>query len=638
MFSRNITSDSNTISDFDYKITLAGNPNVGKSTIFNQLTGLKQHTGNWTGKTVECSSGSYIYNDKKFKVTDLPGTYSINAFSEEERLAKEFLMKEETDCIVIVADSNILERNLVLALQILSFKSKAVLCLNLSDEADKNGIHIDVDELSLNLGIPVVCTSAVKRNSLKQLKETVFDVCSGKIKCFRVNRNFENINIFDEDNRENNTFALANLSKEICSKVISKNKKSQVVSRNRKLDKILTSKITGIPIMLLLFGLLFWITAVGANYPSEWLSSLFALLKENLYTLFEYFKMPEFFTGLIIDGVYTTLTWVVSVMLPPMAIFFPLFSIIEDSGYLPRIAFNLDRFFSKFGAHGKQSLTMAMGIGCNACGVTGCRIIESPQEKKIAFLTNNFMPCNGRIPMLIALIIMFFAGSGFGFFSSVKVAVILLSIIVMCVIMTLAVSKILSMTVAKGESSSFVLELPPYRKPQIIKTIIRSILDRTVFVLARAIAVAAPAGAIIWLVANIYIGDKSVLAYCTEFFDPFGRLIGVDGVIIMAFILGFPANETVIPIIIMSYMSGGTLVEYSSYEQLLNLFTLNGWNVITAVCTAILCVLHYPCSTTCITIYKETKSLKLTLLSMAIPTLIGIVLCFITANAMRIFI
>lgn len=638
MFSRNITSVSNTISDFDYKITLAGNPNVGKSTIFNQLTGLKQHTGNWTGKTVECSSGSYIYNDKKFKVTDLPGTYSINAFSEEERLAKEFLMKEETDCIVIVADSNILERNLVLALQILSFKSKAVLCLNLSDEADKNGIHIDVDELSLNLGIPVVCTSAVKRNSLKQLKETVFDVCSGKIKCFRVNRNFENINIFDEDNRENNTFALANLSKEICSKVISKNKKSQVVSRNRKLDKILTSKITGIPIMLLLFGLLFWITAVGANYPSEWLSSLFAVFKENLYTLFEYFKMPEFFTGLIIDGVYTTLTWVVSVMLPPMAIFFPLFSIIEDSGYLPRIAFNLDRFFSKFGAHGKQSLTMAMGIGCNACGVTGCRIIESPQEKKIAILTNNFMPCNGRIPMLIALIIMFFAGSGFGFFSSVKVAVILLSIIVMCVIMTLAVSKILSMTVAKGESSSFVLELPPYRKPQIIKTIIRSILDRTVFVLARAIAVAAPAGAIIWLVANIYIGDKSVLAYCTEFFDPFGRLIGVDGVIIMAFILGFPANETVIPIIIMSYMSGGTLVEYSSYEQLLNLFTLNGWNVITAVCTAILCVLHYPCSTTCITIYKETKSLKLTLLSMAIPTLIGIVLCFITANAMRIFI
>lgn len=638
MFSRNITSDSNTISDFDYKITLAGNPNVGKSTIFNQLTGLKQHTGNWTGKTVECSSGSYIYNDKKFKVTDLPGTYSINAFSEEERLAKEFLLKEETDCIVIVADSNILERNLVLALQILSFKSKAVLCLNLSDEADKNGIHIDVDELSLNLGIPVVCTSAVKRNSLKQLKETVFDVCSGKIKCFRVNRNFENINIFDEDNRENNTFALANLSKEICSKVISKNKKSQVVSRNRKLDKILTSKITGIPIMLLLFGLLFWITAVGANYPSEWLSSLFALLKENLYTLFEYFKMPEFFTGLIIDGVYTTLTWVVSVMLPPMAIFFPLFSIIEDSGYLPRIAFNLDRFFSKFGAHGKQSLTMAMGIGCNACGVTGCRIIESPQEKKIAFLTNNFMPCNGRIPMLIALIIMFFAGSGFGFLSSLKIAAILLSIIVMCVIMTLAVSKILSMTVAKGESSSFVLELPPYRKPQIIKTIIRSILDRTVFVLARAIAVAAPAGAIIWLVANIYIGDKSVLAYCTEFFDPFGRLIGVDGVIIMAFILGFPANETVIPIIIMSYMSGGTLVEYSSYEQLLNLFTLNGWNVITAVCTAILCVLHYPCSTTCITIYKETKSIKQTLLAMAIPTQIGIVLCFITANAMRIFI
>lgn len=324
-------------------------------------------------------------------------------------------------------------------------------------------------------------------------------------------------------------------------------------------------------------------------------------------------------------------------MLPPMAIFFPLFSIIEDSGYLPRIAFNLDKFFSRCGAHGKQSLTMAMGIGCNACGVTGCRIIESPQERLIAILTNNFMPCNGRFPTLIAIIMMFFAGSTFGFAASLQVAVILLGIIVLCVLATLCVSKVLSVTVAKGVPSGFALELPPYRKPQIIKTIVRSFLDRTLFVLGRAVIVAAPAGAIIWLTANIFIGEYSVLQYCTQFFEPFGQLIGLDGVIVMAFILGFPANETVIPIIIMSYMATGSMVEYSSYEQLLQLFTANGWTVITAVCTMIMCIMHFPCSTTCLTIKKETGSLKWTLVSMLIPTIIGIILCFATANIMRLF-
>ncbi len=321
-----------------------------------------------------------------------------------------------------------------------------------------------------------------------------------------------------------------------------------------------------------------------------------------------------------------------------MAIFFPLFSIIEDSGYLPRIAFNLDKFFAKCGAHGKQSLTMAMGIGCNACGVTGCRIIESPQERLIAILTNNFMPCNGRFPTLIAIIMMFFAGSAFGIVSSIEVAAILLGIIVLCVLFTLLISKLLSLTIAKGEPSGFALELPPYRKPQILKTIVRSMLDRTLFVLGRAVIVAAPAGAVIWLTANIYIGNASILSYCTDFLDPFGQLIGLDGVIVMAFILGFPANETVIPIIIMSYMASGTLVDYTSYEQLLELFSANGWTVITAVCTMIMCVMHFPCSTTCLTIKKETGSLKWTLVSALLPTLIGIILCLITANIMRIFI
>lgn len=640
MFARNssvIEKSEKTAVKADFRVALAGNPNVGKSTIFNALTGLNQHTGNWTGKTVECSSGTAKIKDKTFLFTDLPGTYSMIDFSEEETVTREFLANEKSDCVVIVTDANVIERNLSFALQVLSLQINAVLCLNLCDEAEKNGIIIDIDELSLNLGIPVICTCATRKGGINELKDTIYDICTGKRKCFRVERNYTNIDVLNTENHKQNTEILADKSKEICKQTVSCRNKT-MNKRSRKADKILTSKTIGIPLMLLLFGLLFWITAVGANYPSEWLSVFFDFLKGELYALFELLSIPEFFTGILIDGVYTTLTWVVSVMLPPMAIFFPLFSIIEDSGYLPRIAFNLDKFFAKCGAHGKQSLTMAMGIGCNACGVTGCRIIESPQERLIAILTNNFMPCNGRFPTLIAIIMMFFAGSAFGIASSIEVAAILLGIIVLCVLFTLLISKILSLTIAKGEPSGFALELPPYRKPQILKTIVRSMLDRTLFVLGRAVIVAAPAGAIIWFTANIYIGNASILSYCTDFLDPFGQLIGLDGVIVMAFILGFPANETVVPIIIMSYMASGTLVDYTSYEQLLELFSANGWTVITAVCTMIMCVMHFPCSTTCLTIKKETGSLKWTLVSVLLPTVMGIILCFVTANIMRIFI
>ncbi len=622
--------------EYDYNIMLAGNPNVGKSTVFNALTGLKQHTGNWTGKTVESAFGTSKIKDKRFKTVDLPGSYSMLSFSKEEDVTRNFLENGNADCVIIVIDSNVIERNLSFALQVLSLQQKAVLCLNLCDEAEKNGVCINKDELSLRLGIPVVCTCANKNRGIKELKNTIYDVCTEKIKCHRISRYYENIDVTDSEKHIENSKILTELSKEICSQCV-KEFSNDLNTKTQKIDRILTSKATGIPIMLLLFGLLFWITAVGANYPSEWLSRLFEIIKDELYNLFDLLSVPAFISGLLIDGVYTTLTWVVSVMLPPMAIFFPLFSIIEDSGYLPRIAFNLDKFFSKFGAHGKQSLTMAMGIGCNACGVTGCRIIESPQERLIAVLTNNFMPCNGRFPMLIAIIMMFFAGSTFGIISSLTVTAILLSVIVLCVIVTLAVSKLLSVTVAKGEPSGFALELPPYRKPQIFKTIVRSLLDRTLFVLGRAVAVAAPAGAIIWLTANVYIGDSSILSYCTEFLDPFGKFIGLDGVIIMAFILGFPANETVIPIVIMSYMASGTMVEYTSYEQLLQLFTANGWTVVTAVCMMIMCIMHFPCSTTCLTIKKETGSLKWTLASMLIPTALGILLCAVTANIMRLF-
>lgn len=640
MFARNsmVTAHKNTdISNADYRVTLTGNPNVGKSTIFNALTGLKQHTGNWTGKTVECFSGESKINDKSFEITDLPGTYSMISFSEEESVAKEFLANTKSDCVVIVIDSNIIERNLSFALQVLSLQRNAVLCLNLCDEAEKNGICIDTDELSLNLGIPVVCTCATKKKGLNELKHIIYDVCCGNIKCFKIERLFRDIDVLNNENYKKTSEQLSKLSEEICIRCVNYNCNAPINERAKKLDKILTSKATGIPIMLLLFGLLFWITAVGANYPSEWLSMLFDSVKSELYILFDLLSVPIFIKGLLIDGVYTTLTWVIAVMLPPMAIFFPLFSLIEDSGYLPRIAFNLDKFFSKCGAHGKQSLTMAMGIGCNACGVTGCRIIESPQERLVAILTNNFMPCNGRFPTLIAIIMMFFAGSTFGFASSLKVAGILLIIIVLCVLVTLAISKLLSVTVAKGEPSGFALELPPYRKPQIFKTIVRSLLDRTLFVLGRAIVVSAPAGAIIWLTANIYINDISILSYCTQFLDPFGKFLGLDGVIIMAFVLGFPANETVVPIIIMSYMASGTLTDFTSYEQLYEIFSANGWTAVTAVCMMIMCIMHFPCSTTCLTIKKETGNLKWTLFSMVFPTLIGIIFCMITANIMRIF-
>ncbi|WP_405355407.1 ferrous iron transporter B, partial [Ruminococcus sp.] len=561
--SRKTEASNTTCKNTDFKVVLAGNPNVGKSTIFNALTGMKQHTGNWTGKTVEYAKGCTEINGKSFSIIDLPGTYSMISFSPEEDVSRQFLVRDDIDCTVIVIDSSVLERNLSFTLQVLSVTKKAVLCLNLSDECCKKGFVIDEDELSLNLGIPVISTNATKKSDIVKIREKIYDVCTEKIKCFRVSRLYENIDIFDVSKHKENTEILSTRAKEICSHCIKKCGEN-ISNKTKKLDSILTSKITGIPIMIILLALLFWITAVGANYPSQLLSSLFDYLKNGLVWIFDFFNSPDFIKGLFIDGIYTTLCWVVAVMLPPMAIFFPLFALIEDFGYLPRIAFNLDKFFSKCGAHGKQGLTMAMGIGCNACGVTGCRIIESPKERLIATVTNNFMPCNGRFPMLIALITIFFSGSACVLTGSLSVALILVLLILFAVAVTMLVSKILSKTLLKGERSAFALELPPYRKPQIIKTIVSSFLDRTLFVLGRAVVVAIPAGALIWLLANIYIADSSLLSYCTDFFEPFGKAIGLDGVIIMAFILGFPANETVIPIIIMSYLATGTLTDFAS--------------------------------------------------------------------------
>ena len=408
--------------------------------------------------------------------------------------------------------------------------------------------------------------------------------------------------------------------------------------KDRKIDKLLTSKIWGIPLMLMFLGMILWITIKGANYPSEWLFSMFNSLQEKLISIFDFFQAPIWLKGIVIDGIYKTLTWIVAVMLPPMAIFFPLFTLLEDLGFLPRIAFNLDKFFKKAGSSGKQALTMCMGFGCNSCGVTGCRIIDSPREKLISILTNSFVPCNGRFPFLITISSIFIGGIFANSNPSLVSTITVLLIVLLGIVMTLFISKILSKTILKGESTSFILELPPYRKPQIGQILMRSILDRTLFVLGRAIAIAAPAGLVIWLFANISIGNISLLNYIANFFDPFAKLMGLDGYILTAFILGIPANEIVLPIILMSYMGTGTLVDVENTNIIGQILIQNGWTILTAINVMIFTLLHFPCTTTLLTIKKETGSTKWTIIAFLLPTICGVALCMATNAIWNLFV
>ncbi|WP_250278524.1 ferrous iron transporter B [[Clostridium] colinum] len=607
----------------------------------------------------------------------------------DEEVARDFICFKDTYKIIIVCDATALERNLSLVLQTIEARKNVILCINLLDEAKKKHINIGIKKLSKILGIPVVGVSARKNQGIDELLEKIEETNNNDIYFVKYNEHIENIinilqeslnnintkkldkrficlkllendeklikniseyigfNLLEDKNilkslndckeyvEKNNINITDSITKEIynhCEKIIKQTvtfENKDYYKKNINVDKYLTSKKIGIPVMLILLGLIFWITIVGANYPSSLLSNMFFSIEDNLKYALEYIHFPNFLVSMLIDGVYKVVTWVISVMLPPMAIFFPLFTILEDLGYLPRIAFNMDKLFKKCNTCGKQALTMCMGFGCNACAITGCRIIDSERERLIAIITNNFVPCNGRFPTLISIISMFFIGGVVGVYNSFLSVLFLILIILLGIAMTFLVSNILSKTILKGTSANFTLELPPYRKPQIFKTIIRSIFDRTLFVLGRAIIVAIPAGFIIWIMANVTILDKTLLVYITDFLNPFASLMGLDGVILIAFILGFPANEIVFPIIIMAYMGSNTLIEIDNIYKLKELLLLNGWSLNTAICTAVFCIFHWPCSTTCLTINKETKSIKWTVLSFIIPTIIGVVICML---------
>lgn len=606
-------------------ITLAGNPNVGKSSVFNELTGMRQHTGNWPGKTVDLAQGVTKYHGVSYVLVDLPGTYSLLAHSAEEEVARDFIQSAESQATIVVCDATCLERNLNLVLQIMQITPNVIVCVNLLDEAKKKKIEINFDKLQELLGVPVVGTSATKKIGLDDLMSKVESVVTGEIQTNPYM--LEALKQVEQD--ENEVLALLDRASVIAQSVVIYHDEDYD-KRDRKLDKLLTQKSTGIPLMLLLLFVVFWFTIEGANVPSDFLANQFNKLGDWLMVVSTNANMPSWLQDVLLNGIYKVLSTVISVMLPPMAIFFPIFTLLEDFGYLPRIAFNLDKYFQKAGACGKQALTMCMGFGCNAAGVVGTRIIDSPRERLIAIVTNNFVPCNGRFPILIAVITMFFTGSVSSLGGSLKSALFLTSVILLGVLSTFWVSQLLSKTLLKGIPSSFTLELPPYRKPEIGSVIVRSVFDRTLFVLWRAIIAAAPAGLIIWIMANIQLGDQTVLQSVTTFIDPLAQLMGLDGTILMAFILGLPANEIVIPIMIMGYMSTSTITDFSSLNEFKTLLVSNGWTWLTAANVLLFTIYHWPCSTTLMTIYKETKSLKWTWVSFIVPTLMGVAVTMLT--------
>ncbi len=684
---------------FDFLVALAGNPNTGKSTVFNNLTGLRQHTGNWPGKTVTRAEGLFTAGGDRFKIVDLPGTYSLQAASTDEEVARDMLLFGHPDVTVVVIDATRLERNLNLALQVLEITPRVVVCLNLMDEARRIGVGIDPAALERELGVPVVAASARRDEGMDALREAIRSVARGervpqpvRVPAFtpeveplvaeveqavrdaqpeRDNARWIALRLLNADDRveatvppgplevasavrwrmppdfhDRITAGIFAAAEGIASRVHLKGVQKARFDLDRALDRWLTSPVTGFPLMVLMLAVVFWLTIAGANVPSSMLATL---LVDNVHPMLRGFAegigLPWWIIGLTIDGVYLATAWVIAVMLPPMAIFFPLFTLLEDFGYLPRVAFNLDGLFRRVGAHGKQALTMCMGFGCNAAGVVATRVIDSPRERLVAIITNNFSLCNGRWPTQILMASIFVGALVPTAFAGLVSATAVVAVTLIGVGMMFFASWLLTHTVLRGEATSFSLELPPYRPPRVWQTLYTSLIDRTLIVLWRAVVFAAPAGAVIWLIANVNLGGDSVAAHLINGLDPVALFLGLNGVILLAYVVAIPANEIVIPTILMlTVLVGGTPemgagagvmfeMDATSIGELLR---ANGWTTLTAVSLMLFSLLHNPCSTTIYTIYRETRSVRWTTVATMLPLVMGFVLCFLLAQVWRL--